>query len=117
MRQVRVLVGSTRETDPNAQAELSPFRAGLKDAGGIEGRNIHLLYRFGAGDRAANREGAAELVALRPDVIYAVTTAAIGAVFHATRTVPVVFSQVTGSRATKTSMLRSPRSLARVAAA
>ena len=50
----------------------------------------------GAGDADLFRRYAAELVALAPDVILASGTAAMAPLLHATRTVPIVFAQVTG---------------------
>jgi putative ABC transport system substrate-binding protein len=60
--------------------------------GWTEGRNLQIEYRWGSGDL---RKTAAELVALSPDVIFANTTPAVTALQQATRSVPIVFAQVT----------------------
>jgi ABC-type uncharacterized transport system substrate-binding protein len=66
------------------------FRQGLRERGWIEGQNLILDFRF-----ADNRYGrlpalAAELVALKPDAIFAVASPAIRAAKQATSTIPIV---------------------------
>src|SRR5215831_20447490 len=68
MRRVGVLSGSAPD-DPDAQARLAGLRQGLQQLGWIEGRNLQIDARWGAGDAAETRKAAAELVALAPDVI------------------------------------------------
>jgi len=51
-------------------------------------------YRWGPGNPATMRKHATELVALEPDVVLALTTAAIGPLLEASRTVPIVFVTV-----------------------
>jgi len=63
--------------------------------GWTDGRNIRFDYRWGAGDAENIRKYAAELVAIAPDVILASGTATVGPLLQATRTVPIVFAQVT----------------------
>ena len=59
--------------------------------GWTEGRNLQIEYRWGSGDL---QKAAAELVALSPDVILANSTPAVAALQQATRSVPIVFAQV-----------------------
>jgi putative ABC transport system substrate-binding protein len=59
------------ESDPVGRARLEAFRKSLQDAGWIEGRNIHIEYRFAANDAGRTRTYARELVALEPEVIFA----------------------------------------------
>jgi len=40
------------EREPEAQARLAAFRAGLREKGWIEGRNIQIEYHFAAGEPA-----------------------------------------------------------------
>ncbi|MGC2471744.1 MAG: ABC transporter substrate-binding protein, partial [Pseudolabrys sp.] len=68
---------------------------GLQQLGWTDGRNIRIDYRWGAGDADNMRKYAAELVALAPDVILASGTASVAPLLQATRTVPIVFVQVT----------------------
>jgi len=51
--------------------EVAGFRQGLKDLGYIEGQSIVVDYRFGEGRTDPIADLAAELVALRPDVLVA----------------------------------------------
>jgi putative ABC transport system substrate-binding protein len=95
IRRIGVLVGNASSaTDPSAQLVLRPFQEALRDAGWIEGKNIHIEYRFGGGDLAQIQAAASELVALAPDVIYVVTFRALEAVHERTKTISIVFSQV-----------------------
>ncbi|MGC1922781.1 MAG: ABC transporter substrate-binding protein, partial [Pseudolabrys sp.] len=71
------------------------FVRGLQQLGWTDGRNIRIDYRWGAGDADNMRKYAAELVALAPDVILASGTASVAPLLQATRTVPIVFVQVT----------------------
>jgi putative ABC transport system substrate-binding protein len=45
MRRITVLVGLD-EQDSEAQKRIKAFRAGMRDLGWIEGRNIQIEYRF-----------------------------------------------------------------------
>ena len=62
--------------------------------GWTDGRNVQIEYRLGASDGERTRRDAAELLALTPDVILANGTSAVGPLLEATRTVPIVFVQV-----------------------
>ena len=84
----------TGESDAAQQANLAAFRARLKELGWIEGGNLRLDVRWGAGEDERNRRYAAELVSLAPDVIVATTTQTIAALQKATNTVPIVFAGV-----------------------
>jgi putative tryptophan/tyrosine transport system substrate-binding protein len=63
--------------------------------GWIDGRNIRIDYRLGAYDADLIRRYAAELVALAPEVIVASGTSTVAPLLQRTRTVPIVFVQVT----------------------
>ena len=67
------------------------FRQGLRELGWIEGRNIAIDYRDGQGKPERLPALAAELVALKPDVIVAGTTLAATAASRATGVIPIVF--------------------------
>jgi len=57
----------------------------------VDGRNVKADIRWGSGDPEWYRSYAAELVALSPNAILAVTTAAVVALQKTSRTVPIVF--------------------------
>jgi putative ABC transport system substrate-binding protein len=70
------------------------FRQGLRDLGYVEGRNLVIEYRDAEGKSERLPALAAELVALKVDVIFAPTTATALAAKQATRTLPIVFAVV-----------------------
>ena len=95
MRRVGVLTSGATADDPDGRVRTSAFLQGLQQSGWIDGRNIRIDYRWGAGDADNMRKYAAELVTLAPDVILASGTATVAPLLRATRTVPIVFVQVT----------------------
>jgi putative ABC transport system substrate-binding protein len=70
------------------------FRQGLRDLGYVEGRNLVIAYRDAEGKLERLPALAAELVALKVDVILAPTTPPALAAKQATRTLPIVFATV-----------------------
>src|SRR5215468_8561305 len=78
---------------PNPQAREA-FRQGLRDLGYVEGRNLLIEYRDAEGNNERLPALAAELVALKVDVIVVPTTPAALAAKQATRTIPIVFTNV-----------------------
>ena len=70
------------------------FLQGLRDLGYVEGRNVVIEYRDAEGKLERFPALAAELVALKVDVIVAPTTPATVAAKQATKTIPIVFAVV-----------------------
>ncbi len=68
------------------------FRQGLRDLGYVEGRNVVIEYRDAEGKNERLPALAAELVALKVDVILAGATPQSLAAQQATRTIPIVFA-------------------------
>ncbi len=68
------------------------FRQGLSDLGYVEGRNVVFEYRDGDGKLERLPNLAAELVALKVDVIMAPNTVGVLAARQATKTIPIVFA-------------------------
>jgi putative ABC transport system substrate-binding protein len=93
VRRIGVLM-STREGDPQRQAQLAAFMQRLTELGWADGRNVRLDVRWTTGSGDAARKYAAELVALAPDVMISDTSFNVAAVQQATRTVPIVFGGV-----------------------
>jgi putative tryptophan/tyrosine transport system substrate-binding protein len=79
------------EDDPLVQARFRAFVLGLRQLGWTEERNVEIDVRWGAPDPERFRRDAAELVALKPDVMLAASGATMPAIMQATRTIPVVF--------------------------
>jgi putative tryptophan/tyrosine transport system substrate-binding protein len=90
MRRIGVLMQYAAD-DPKAPASISAFAQGLQEHGWIVGSNVRIEYRWGNADTELYRQHAAELVALKPDVILATAGSIVGALQQASRTVPVVF--------------------------
>jgi len=76
------------------QTRLAVFQQELQQLGWSVGGNLRIEYRWAAGDRARYGTYAAELVALAPDAILAVTTSAVAALQAASSTIPIVFASV-----------------------
>jgi ABC-type uncharacterized transport system substrate-binding protein len=94
VRRIGVLM-ITAETDPQAQADRAPFAKQLQHLGWTEGQNVRIDYRWAAGDLSHLPALAAELVGLRPDLIVAQGTPGLAAAQQATRTLPIIFTNVT----------------------
>jgi putative tryptophan/tyrosine transport system substrate-binding protein len=92
VRRIGVLM-SVAANDPEGQARLAAFLHGLQQLGWIDGRNVRIDTRWGAGSTEEIRKHVAELIALTPDVILASGGSAAGPLLQATRTLPIVFTQ------------------------
>jgi putative ABC transport system substrate-binding protein len=82
------------EHDPLAKARLAGFQQGLERLGWLEGRDVRIDARFAADSANQMQMLAKELVALNPDVIVAHTTAVAVALQRESRTIPIVFVNV-----------------------
>ena len=81
------------ETNPVTSPHVhEAFLQGLRDLGYVEGRNLVIEYRDAEGKADRLPALAAELVALKVDVIVASGTLAALAAKQTTRTLPIVFS-------------------------
>jgi putative ABC transport system substrate-binding protein len=92
-RRVGVLIGFD-ESDPEGQARPAAFQQGLQALGWTDGGNLRIDYRRFVGDPDRIRAAAAELVGLTPDVIIAYAPPAVAALRRETRSIPIVFTQV-----------------------
>ena len=73
---------------------LEAFRQGMRDLGYVEGLNVMIEYRDAEGRLEPLPALAAELVALKMDVIVASSTAGALAAKQATKAIPIVFATV-----------------------
>ena len=103
----RVAVGCTRTTagqnrtprylgigSPSNAASVvrvEALRTGLRDLGHVEGKNLVIEFRW-ADTVEQLRDGAAELVRMKVDVIYAPSSTESEPARRATNTIPIVFS-------------------------
>jgi putative ABC transport system substrate-binding protein len=90
MRRIGVLMGFG-ENDPRATGWFSGFTQGLGELGWIEGSNLRMEVRWGAGNIDRMRAFAKELADLQPDLVVGATTHAAVALSREMRTIPIVF--------------------------
>jgi putative tryptophan/tyrosine transport system substrate-binding protein len=81
--------------DPEKQTGLTAFLQGLQELGWTVGPNVRIDYRWYATDADSTRKNAAELVALRPDVILVPGGFGVRALQQATSSIPIVFAAAT----------------------
>jgi putative tryptophan/tyrosine transport system substrate-binding protein len=93
MPRIGVLMGYA-ENDREGQANVAAFQGGLQKLGWTEGRNIRLDTRWAAAEADLMQRFAKELVALQPDLILTQNTPATAAVVQQTRTIPIIFANV-----------------------
>jgi putative ABC transport system substrate-binding protein len=92
MRRIGVLIANA-ETAPEGLPRLAALREGLQQFGWIEGRNIHLEFRWVPQlDRI--QASAKELVALAPELIVVQSDPATAALRRETQTIPILFVSV-----------------------
>jgi putative ABC transport system substrate-binding protein len=94
VRRIGVLMQTVAD-DPEARVNLAAFLQGLEESGWTLGRNVRIDYRWAGVDAERVRSYATELVALTPDIVLAVGGTSAEALQQATRTVPIVFVDVT----------------------
>ena len=94
LRRVGVLMNVV-ENDPGGLLEMADFRQGLAELGWIEGRNIHIEFRWPGGDLDRAQTMATELVALKPDVLLARSSPTTAALKRESGSIPIVFVNVT----------------------
>jgi ABC-type uncharacterized transport system substrate-binding protein len=93
LRRVVILVHGV-QTDPLWQQRVAAFRQELVGFGWQENRNVHIEAQYTASDYDSLPRLAHEIVATNPDVIFTNTTPAIKALQQETRTIPLIFVEV-----------------------
>jgi putative ABC transport system substrate-binding protein len=79
---------------PDAQEYVRFFLEALDKLGWVDGRNVHVEYRMANGDVQSLRAAAADLIGLRPEVIFTPGLSLVAA-RAVTQTIPIVFTQTT----------------------
>ena len=87
-RRVGVLTGEYRGVTRNVLETI------LKEKGWIVGQNLQIEYRITGGDTSLSRAYARELLALQPDVLFAVTNTSMAALQAQRSNIPTVFAWV-----------------------
>jgi putative tryptophan/tyrosine transport system substrate-binding protein len=94
VRLVGVLIAFVRQTDREGQERLAAMLGTLQELGWTEGRNIRTEVRWASDNIESIKRAAADLVGLAPDVILTATNPALIELKELTRTIPIVFTQV-----------------------
>jgi len=89
---IAVLGGALNNAE--GQARIKAFTEALQDLSWIEGRNIRLDIRLAGDDLGRIRSHAAELGHISPAAILAIGTPVLVALREVTRTIPIVFANV-----------------------
>lgn len=92
-KRIGVLIGGA-ETDPEQSKRLAAFRQSLRALGWAEGRNVVIDSRYTAGEPARVEAHARDLIQRQYEVILAATSPVVAGLRQATRTVPIVFVNV-----------------------
>jgi putative ABC transport system substrate-binding protein len=80
--------------EPETRAGVAAFRQVLQQAGWGEGGNLEIEIRWAEGDAGRIRKNVAELVALAPDVMFALGSANVAWLLQESHTIPIVFAYV-----------------------
>src|SRR5829696_142305 len=83
-----ILIYSTPERDFNTES----FLGGLRELGYVVGQNIEIEYRYAEGKPERLPELAAELVRLKPDVLFSLGGDVTPSLSKATQTIPIVYA-------------------------
>jgi putative tryptophan/tyrosine transport system substrate-binding protein len=92
VRRIGILFGGFSDTDPELHARVDAFTFQLQGLGWINGQNIRIDLRTGAGDANRLRADAENLAGMAPDVLVANSAPAVVALAQQTKTIPIVFA-------------------------
>jgi putative ABC transport system substrate-binding protein len=90
VRRIGVLANFA-ESDADMQAMIGVLQQRLSELGWSVGRNLGIEVRWSGGDPGRLPARAAELLALKPDILMGASTPAVAALRQVTETVPIVF--------------------------
>src|SRR5215470_19158430 len=92
VRRIGVLIGVA--DDAETKGWVATFRKRLDELGWKAGDNLQIEERWTAGDPDRNRRFAGELLAVKPDAIFAFSSVAVAALQRESSTVPIVFTAI-----------------------
>jgi putative ABC transport system substrate-binding protein len=92
VRRIGVLIGVAG--DAETKGWVAAFRKRLDELGWRVGGNLQIEERWTAGDPEQNRHFAGELLAVKPDAIFAFSSVAVAALQQESGTVPIVFTAI-----------------------
>ena len=78
-------------TRPPREAERAAFERGLLELGFVNGRNVHIDYRFGASQPDSTQAAVAKILSIAPDAVMVHGTAITAVLQQQTRTVSARF--------------------------
>jgi putative tryptophan/tyrosine transport system substrate-binding protein len=93
VRRIGVLMNGVAANE-TAQSYVQTFIQELDSSGWTEGQNLHIDWRWTAGEPALARTYAADLIGLAPDAILSASTTNLTALLRVNQTVPIVFVEV-----------------------
>ena len=93
VRRIGVLMAFA-QIDAGWQRTAAKFLEALEHLGWVRGRNLQIDFRWGGPDPHQIQRYATELVELKPDLIVCQATPSVGALQRTTRTIPIVFVNV-----------------------
>ena len=103
-RLIAVLTNVT-EDDADERQRLAAFHQTLQKLGWIENTNVRIECRWSAANTDLMRKFAAELVAMKPDVVFVVGTTTVSMVLQQTRSIPTIF--ITGADPVQVGFVKS----------
>src|SRR5262245_30088110 len=93
LKRIGVLMAGV-ENDPEGKRRYFAFAQALTDLGWTDGRSVRMDVRWAGGDNNRMRALSQYLVGLQPDIIVTAATPPTVALSRETRTIPIVFTNV-----------------------
>jgi putative tryptophan/tyrosine transport system substrate-binding protein len=93
LKRIGVLMNGVA-ANATAESYAQTFVQELKNSGWTEGQNLHIDWRWSAGEPALARTYAMDLIGLAPDAILSASTTNLTALIRANQTTPIVFVEV-----------------------
>jgi putative tryptophan/tyrosine transport system substrate-binding protein len=85
VRRIGVLMNRAA-SDPQGQVRVAAFKETMQQLGWTEGRNVQIDVRWGEDDFDLEQKNAAQLIALAPEIIFALGTLSVASLRRLSRT-------------------------------